>query len=434
MKRRLLACVLCFAMMLPLMGCHSGNRASQKIQSEQGGDIYQADDTYDVEAAKLASVNFAVELFKTYASASEAEENLLISPFSVYFALGMLENGARNESLAELEEVLGLNQGQMNSFAKEYMNQVPEELKIANSIWYTSHERFSVEEAFVNSMEGYFDAEVYEADFDTDTCEDINEWISDKTDDMIEEIISEIPADAVMYLINALAFEAEWEETYEEGQIRDAMFTCIDGSQQQVDMMYSQESYYIEDEKAKGFIKYYDGRDYAFVTLLPNEEVGVLNYMNSLTGEHLLEMLENPVEVPVFACMPQFKIEDDAKLKPILSQMGMPSVFNSGLADLSGLGMSDAGNLFVDDVLHKTFIEVSPLGTKAGAATAVVIRDESAPLFEETKQVYLDHPFIYMIIDCDTNQPLFMGTVNYVPILRCGIADDVCGYPTENGF
>ena len=438
MKRKIIAVLLCMSMILPLMACNTGGDLPQGTQANGSGDIYQADDTYNPDDANIAAMNFSVGLLQTYANATKepgsGDANLLISPFSVYFALGMLENGAKGETLSELEDVLGLNPGQMNSFAKEYMNQIPEELKIANSIWYTSHERFTVEDAFVNSLEGYFDAEVYEAAFDNGTCEEINDWVADKTDDTIKEIISEIPADAVMYLINALAFEAEWEETYEEGQIRDGVFTVSEGIEQTVDMMYSEESYYIEDENAKGFIKYYDDREYAFVALLPNEELGVFNYIRSLTGEDLLEMLENPVEVPVFACMPQFKIEDEVKLKDILEEMGMSLVFDADSADLSGLGSSTAGNLYVDEVFHKTYIEVSPVGTKAGAATSVMIRDESAVFHEEIKEVYLNRPFIYMIIDCDNNQPLFMGTVNSVDMLRCGVSDDLCGYPTENEF
>ena len=400
--KKIIAFLLCIFMLLPLMACDN-------TQSDKGDTAFYADDSYDTEDAMIASMDFSIKLLQTY-----AEENALISPMSIYFALGMLENGAKDESLFELEDVLGLNAGQMNSYAKEYMNQIPEELKIANSIWYTSHESFTVEDTFIQGVEGYFNAEVYEADFDASTCDEINSWVSDKTDGMIEEIIDEIPADAVMYLINALVFEAEWEDPYEERDIRKDEFTLKDGTKQTVDMMHSMESYYIEDKNATGFVKHYEGGEYAFVALLPNEGVELQDYIQSLTGQQMLNLLEKQQEIQVMAMIPQFQIEDDVKLKEILERMGISNVFDSEEADLSGLGSSTIGNLFVDEVFHKTYIEVSPVGTKAGAATVVAVDALGAIFGQEIKEVYLNRPFLYMIIDCNNNQPIFMGTVDYV--------------------
>lgn len=437
MKKRILAIFLCITMMVPLMACNIGKDLPDETQVQMGAgdaDVALADDGYDAETANEAAMDFAVRSLQEcadYAAIEGTEEsnNILISPISVYFALGMLENGAKNETKTELEEVLGLNVGQMNSFAKEYMNQVPEELKIANSIWYTSHERFTVEEPFIQSVKGYYNGEIFEAAFDDSTCKDINDWVEEKTDGTIKEVLNEIPPDAVMYLINALVFEAEWENTYDESQVREGIFTVLENVEQEVDMMYSEESYYLEDEKATGFIKYYDGREYAFVALLPNENVGIQEYIGSLTGAHLLDLLEHPVEVPVQACIPQFELQGQIEMKDILAEMGIQMIFDDQNADLSGLGTSTAGNLFVDRVIHKTYIEVSPAGTKAGAATVIEVRDECAFIYEEMKEVYLNRPFLYMIIDCENNQPIFIGTVNFIGGYRCGIIDDLCGYP-----
>jgi len=69
----------------------------------------------------------------------------------------------------------------------------------------------------------------------------------------------------------------------------------------------------------------------------------------------------------------------------------------------------------IDDVLHKTHIELDKNGTKAAAATAVIAKDGSAPpQQEETVEIKLDRPFVYALVDTETGIPLFIGTVNSV--------------------
>lgn len=442
MKKRIVALLLSVVMILPLAACNRGvdlPAESQIPLSELGsdvdsaivgggGDTQLASDEYDAEDAKAAAMNFAVKLFQEslkyekesredsnlHVEPSEGPENLLISPLSVYLALGMTENGAKGKTLAQMENVLGLSAGQMNSYTKEYMENLSDEIKIANSIWVTEDKRFTFEDHFGKINKEYYGADVYKAPFDESTVKAINDWVEEKTDGTIKDILDHIPMEAVMYLINALAFEAEWENTYDESQVREGIFTAEGTVEQKVDMMYSDEQYYMEDENATGFLKYYDGKDYAFAALLPNEGVDVYNYVSSLSGEHLQKLLENPIEVHVNAAIPQFEAEYQIEMKDVLMEMGIVDAFDADKADLSGLGTSEAGNIFVDRVIHKTFIEVSPMGTKAGAATVIEISDECAVIYEETKDVILDRPFIYMIIDCETNQPIFMGVVNYI--------------------
>ena len=257
------------------------------------------------------------------------------------------------------------------------------------------------------------------------TLKKINKWVEKNTDGMIEEILNEIPDDVVMYLINALAFEAEWEEIYKTIQIRDGKFALANGIQQDVEYMYSEENLYLEDEKATGFVKYYKDKKYAFAALLPNEGVSVSEYVADMSGGSLKELLDNPQEVQVNASIPKFDVEYDVLLNDILKVMGMKDVFNGSKADLSGIGTHTTGNLFVSRVIHKTHMQVDEKGTKAGAVTVVEVKLESAMEMPESKMVRLDRPFIYMIIDCETNQPIFMGAMNQVkPLLKCGVVDE----------
>ena len=216
-----------------------------------------------------------------------------------------------------------------------------------------------------------------------------------------------------MYLVNALAFEAQWEKVYDEFQVQEGYFTTEDETRQDVEMMHSEEHYYLEDELATGFIKYYEGRKYAFVALLPNEGVSVSQYVENLTGEHLAKLLSNQKDVTVFATMPKFETEYDIEMSEVLQEMGMTDAFDYRVADFSRLGTYnvDGMNICISRVLHKTFISVAEQGTRAGAATAVEMPAYGAMEIPEFKEVVLDRPFVYMIIDCETNLPFFMGTM-----------------------
>ena len=374
------------------------------------GNTGDAADLTDVSDA--AVTDFAIRLFKE----SMADgENTLISPLSVLVALSMTANGADNETLSQMEAVLGMPIDQLNTWISTYMANLPEEekykLSLANSIWFTDDERFTVNQDFLQTNADYYDADIYRAPFDDDTCKDINKWVKDNTDGLIKNILDQIPKEAVMYLINALAFDAEWQDIYFESQVREGEFTTENGEKRNVDMMYSEENKYLEDKHATGFIKYYKDRKYAFAALLPKEGTTVSEYIASLDGEHLNDLLTNAKSAFVNTSIPKFETEYDVEMSAVLSGMGMPDAFSGATADFSKLGHSTAGNIFINRVLHKTFISVDERGTKAGAATVVEMNDECALIIEDPKQVFLDRPFVYMLIDCETNQPFFIGTM-----------------------
>lgn len=430
MKKRIILILLCVCLLLPCIGCN------KRIEEQNDFPISQLEPETeipqkDVEIGNIprAVTDFSVRLLQTELQYSKGNMNRLLSPFSVLTAMAMVTNGAENETKAQMEEVLGLPVENLNPFISRYMQSLPQEDEnrfcMANSIWFTEDKRFTVEEEFLNINKEYYGADVYEKPFDQMTVSEMNQWVEDNTDGLIKEILNEIPADAVMYLINALVFDAKWEKTYEESDIIKDVFTTFDGVEQEINYMFSTENMYLEDEHATGFIKYYDGGDYAFVALLPEENMTLSEYIDSLSGESLYNLLLSAEEVKTHAWLPQFEVEYQTELKKTLEAMGMTDVFDGEKAELSALGSSTSGNLYVDRVIHKTYMEVSPVGTKAGAATVVEVRDECAVIEPvEIKEVRLERPFLYMIIDCSYNQPVFIGTVNYIKGYRCGLVDD----------
>ena len=363
-------------------------------------------------ADNSSMTEFAVKLFK---ASLEEGKNTLISPLSVISALAMTAGGADGETLVQMEKVFGMDRDTLDQYLSSYIGGLPQgekyKLDLANSIWINNRGNFAPNGDFLQHNADYYGADIYESEFDDTTLRDINNWVKDKTDGMIDSILDKIPAEAIMYLINALAFDSDWEEQYDKYQVREGVFTKADGSRLNVDFMYSGESDYIEDELAVGFIKYYVGREYAFVALLPNEGVSIDEYINSLDGERLNKMLTSPTPATINASIPKFETKYSVEMSEILSELGMTNAFDSTLSDFSKMGTAD-GNIYVNRVLHKTFISVGEKGTRAGAVTAVEVNCESAMMpIEEPKVIYLDRPFVYMLIDCENGIPFFIGAM-----------------------
>ena len=392
------------------------------------------------EMQDAAVTDFAVRLFQR---SMEMEmkpgskiPNILISPISVFMALSMTANGADGETLGQMEEVLGMSVDNLNAYAMEYLKNLPNgkkyKLHMANSIWFRDEEnRLTVKEDFLQKNKDFYGADVYKSPFDDTTVRDINLWVEEKTDGMIDEILEEISYDTVMYLINALSFDAKWLTEYKSNDVWAGKFHLNSTIAQDVEMLHSEERTYLEDELATGVMKYYADKKYAFVALLPKEGVNLYQYVNSLTGEHLQELLANAKNVTVDTTIPKFEVEYETEMSKILEYMGMTDAFDGGKADLTRMGSSTRGNLFLNRVLHKTFLTLDELGTKAGAVTVVEVNDECAMIDENRKQVTLDRPFFYMIIDCENNQPIFMGTVQYVKEYE---SDTLCSYPLKEYF
>ena len=418
-------------------GSGSGNAAdSGSIGNEEGaGSRTPAGNgsEYDAGEGREAVADFGLRLlqgcteagaaFPPYASMPQdvyaqtgMGDNILVSPLSVVSALAMTANGAGGRTLEQMETVMGMPVPELSRWLSAYREALPRsdqyKLNMANGIWFKEDERFTVEPEFLKTNEDFFGAGIYRAPFDDSTLEEINGWVEENTEGMIDRILEEIPADAVMYLVNALAFDAEWQEIYHDYQVREGEFTREDGRVQKVEMMYSPENAYLEDEHGEGFLKYYAEGKYAFAALLPEEGMTLTDYLSTLNGAKLCEILENPTQVQVDAAIPKYESEYGIEMSEVLQSLGMEDAFDSAAADFSGIGRSEAGNLYISRVMHKTYIAVDEKGTKAGAATAVEMRAEGAMIAgPEAKTVYLDRPFFYMIIDCESNVPVFMGTV-----------------------
>ena len=364
------------------------------------------------EQTILGQTKFALDLLR---ESAEPRKNSLVSPYSVSQALGMTANGAAGNTLKEMETVLGGSMETLNPAFYTLRTRDTKDAKCltANSIWmqdsyFTEH---PVNPDFLQTNADYYGADVFTAPFDDTTLTDINNWVKDKTDNMIPEILDEIPEGAAMYLVNAVAFDAEWENPY--GSSYDGKFMAADGTDQAVKMMShdNYNRYYYETAHGVGFRENYKGGQYYFAAFLPEAGMTPEEYLAGMTAEELHETLQNPKKGRVYSTLPKFTYDFDIELSKPLRTMGMPSAFLEGPeSDFSRVRADHFDNLYINRVLHKTHIEVSELGTRAGAATAVELCIESAA----DAYMTFNRPFLYMIADSETNLPVFIGIVNSV--------------------
>ncbi len=437
MKRKMIAAIIGL-MALSLMACgrkmalsdstkqltsdktENKTQTEENVKEEGNGENNNESNGENISQAadfKTRYNQFAIDLLQqTY----ETGKNEMISPMSVLAALTMTENGARGNTLAQMEQALS-GQTDVEQQGKElssYINSLTDvensHLNIANSIWVKDSDSLHVKDDFLAKNEQLFQAEVYQAPFDDSTLKDINTWVSNKTEHMIPQILDKINSDSVMYLINAVAFNAKWRQPYEKENITAGVFTTEKGSRQDVDIMHSTESIYLEDENTTGFLRPYE-EGYYFMAMLPAEGISMEDYVNTLSAEKFKNLLENAsYDFDVDTVIPEFKSEYSVELKDTLETMGMTDAFDEEKADFSGIGSSDNGNIYISKVIHKTFIEVDEQGTKAGAATVVEMAETASLNDPVVKTVYLDRPFVYAIIDSESKLPVFLGVTEAV--------------------
>lgn len=364
--------------------------------------------------------NLGVELFKKAAALSETEEeNIVFSPVSAMSLLASLSQAADGETLKQIEKAIGKDDEFFSLLMNGYRRSLNADKETAlvrsvNSFWMRDEEgRLAVTDEFLAKCR-YLDTQVFSAPFDKSTVSDINRWCSDHTDGMIDEIVDRISPDAVAYLINALTYENKWLVLYEKEQLRTGIFTDASGSSQKAEFMYSDENRYFEDELAQGFIKpYKDG--FSFIAIRPKDGVTTEEYISRMTGEKLRKLVNEPQQITVSAGIPEFSNEGFTDLVPVFETMGMKDLFDSVRADLTRLGTSTRGNIFIGAAFQKAFIEVNSDGTRAAAVSVAEAKDGCA-MVDIPETVILDRPFIYIIADDGRLEglPLFMGTVENI--------------------
>lgn len=435
MNKRLLSSVLIGTMSLSaLAGCSSpktaaedtGAPAASSVEAVSKPDLTIAKEIRDVssneeDTFRQGYLDLSFEILKKNLEYDGADANVTVSPASVMLALDMTAAGARGDTLAQMMNLYGgLDdpQGQL-SYASKLLGRLNSargvRLHAADSIWVNKASMTDgLLQDYVDFVKDNFDAEIDSLVFDDTAKARINGWVSDKTDKMIPSILDELDASDAMVLINAIAFDGKWAESYKDSQVKDGTFRSASGEVENAKMLTSLEDHYLENDKASGFVKYYEGGQYAFVVMLPKDkDQNAGDFVSGLTGESFDEFLTSDSEdYKVRAQLPEFSYDWGRSIKDQLMAMGMTDPF-SGNAQFSGIDGKD--DLFISNVIHKTHIDVNRNGTSAAAATAVeMTKGMEAADNREIKEVICDRPFAYAIVDMTDNTPVFIGTVNSI--------------------
>ncbi len=357
---------------------------------------------------------FALDLLKQTMTTSN-EANVTVSPLSVSIALGMAWNGANGTTKSEMETALkmtGLSASQINEYYKVMLTELPvidptTKLSIANSIWYKKD--FSVKPDFLTINKENFNAYIKELDFSQAWAKDtINNWCSAKTNGLIPTILDEIPANAIMYLVNAVYFKGIWSQKFDKKLTKEATFTNEAGKGVKVNMMHQQDTLgYASDELAQYVDLTYGNKAFSMTIIVPENGKTVNDILKNLTVEKWNEKIANLQQREIILNLPRFKSENKFLLNDPLINMGMPTAF-TGDANFSKI--SDA-NLMISRVLHKTYIAVDEDGTEAAAVTVIEIKETSMPIMPE---VSVDRPFVFAIREKSTGVILFIGKMGNI--------------------
>lgn len=355
---------------------------------------------------------FAFKLFEKL-STEDRGKNISVSPFSISLVLSMLYNGSDGEVKAEIEEVMNfkkLELDKINQAQEKIINYLEYpgekiEIHIANSIWFK--EDIKVKSDFIKINKKYYDSEVNEGI----NLTDINKWVKKNTAGKIDKILSKIEPATLVILLNAIYFKGEWEEKFDPENTYNDIFYLSgikeDKIEKEVPMM-SQfgEFFYFENENFQAINLPYKDKKMSMYIFLPVNGSSLEEFQKELSQENMEKWLNSFYYGEGFISLPLFTIEYEKELNEILKKLGMKNAFEVS-NDFDKIVYIDVG-IFIEKIVHKTFLKVNEEGTEAAAVT-ITETDEGA--ISEQFDMKVNRPFFFIIRDNETGIILFMGSI-----------------------
>jgi serpin B len=371
----------------------------------------------DANTVALGNNVFALDL---YARVRQKEGNLFLSPYSISTALAMTYAGARGQTAEEMATTLhfALEPKRLHpafgDLIRHFNASGPKrkyQLSVANALW--GQKDYGFLPSFLRLTKDVYQAGLKEVDFGKpeQARKTINAWVEKQTKDKIKDLF--LPGDITpavqLVLTNAIYFKGDWATTFPEKATRKEDFHLGGGKKVQVPMMHAHKKLaYHGNATLQAVALPYAGHELAMVVLLPKKVDGLADVEKALTSARLDEWLKAMESRPVNLAMPKFKMTSRFDLTSQLAKMGMARAF-SPAADFSG--MTTRSKLFINQVIHKAFVDVNEKGTEAAAATGVSLKKEAAPRPEEPVVFRADRPFVFLIRDNRTGSILFLGRV-----------------------
>ncbi len=369
------------------------------------------------------SINaFAIDL---YIQLKETDQNLFISPLSIFTALTMIFMGAKNETEEQLKNRLHitLNKTKVPIKIRELVDKLLKikniEVTIANSIW--ADNNYEILESFLYLMEENYNGAFYKENFENieNTCNKINIWVKKNTYNKIKTIISPQKFDPTIKLIllNVIYFKGIWDISFNKNLTQETNFYLQNREIAPVLLMHQINVFpYFENKDLqilelpyKGNQRYGKIERYSMFIFLPTDKYRLKNLEKKISVDFLFTHLEQLYKQEVDIYIPKFKMETKYELKKDLKKLGLTLPFTT-VADFSGI-IDISKNLFLNigEILHKAFVDVNEKGTEAAAVTMITKRGKG-PLPQRKIPIFkADHAFIFLIVDSQTKTIIFIG-------------------------
>ena len=361
--------------------------------------------------------DFTFDILKQVNTGDTSKEgtNLFVSPFSIYDALAMAYDGANKKTATEMRKVMKFKKDQKESH--DDFVKLLNEYKADKSVFTISNA--AVAQKSYNFLDSYikclkdFDATISQADFSneaerTDAVKKVNEWVSKNTNKKITDLITKSDVNELtrLILLNAIYFNAKWSVEFKGDKTRQMTFYGKNSVEYVTDFMNGFQEVAISESDDAHMMKIdYENSKASMYIIMPNENIDIDKYIASLDIEKFEKLIKSLQKIKADVSMPKFKIESRFEMKKYLMDMGIKAAFSKS-ADFSK--MNGKSNLMIDEVIHKSFIEVSEKGTEAAAATAVIVREKTA-MINKNPKVTINRPFVFVIKENKNNAILFAG-------------------------
>ena len=356
-----------------------------------------------------ANNDFAFNLFRV----ADAQNSTILSPISITYALGMLNNGAAGETQAQINKVLGFGETGaegINAFCKKMLTEAPNldkstKVLISNTIY--MNKGYELKPLFVSKANDCYHAEPETRNFaDGKTLDVINQWASDHTEKMIEKVLDKDSFDpsAISYLLNAIYFKGAWTEKFDKENTRDEAFKMETGEEKQLPIMHQeQEFYYAEDDDCQVLRLPYGNKAYSMTILLPKEGKTVRDLVKTLNKD-TWERYQRIGSAIVDVKLPRFESNTDLTLDKIMATLGMPNAFNPNLAEFPEFCNVPT---YIDMMKQVARIKVNEEGTEAAAVTVIFVKLANAA--PRRVSFHATRPFLYIISEQSTGAIFFIG-------------------------
>ena len=363
---------------------------------------------YLLSSLYISKCSFQTSFFKEL-NKQFINENLIISPLSAYQVLSLAANGAEENTLTEMISTLGGESlEELNRINMQILNEAKEfsTIEIANAIM----TKFTPNQKFITS------GQQYGASIQTlKSVSQVNSWCNAKTHGKIKKILDSLPNGIKMILLNAVYFKGLWSEPFEKSMTMKKPFYNLNdkSKEKKVDRMQMTDDFQYYEDKEVQLVKLPYKKDSMFaIIILPNENKNINEFISELNDEKLQRLLKKMSREKVRLELPKFELEFSSSLNSVLKKIGMNDAFDENTANLNGIGK----NLYIDEVIQKTYLKVDESGTEAAAVTAIKVAGGCSPATRIPKiyPMIVNRPFLFLLKNDKlpkNNEMLFMSKI-----------------------